>query len=163
MQCVFGLSIAQRLSAQKNPPPLISLCSVIDNPDTYNGQIIRFHGFLDTDGFEYTTIFDRQCNKGVSPWTSAKSNRRKDVKAFNRALNAQHPGAPHDEISAIFMGRFEYDSQASPTRRRLFEILAVENLVISKEGSIKSVDPAAEPGRSSSLHESGHANPPIQR
>jgi hypothetical protein len=158
MQCAFGLLIAQPRSAKNNPSAVISLCSVIDNPDTYNGKIIRVHGYLDTDGFEYTTIFDRQCNKGVSPWTSTKSNKRKDVKTFNLALDAQHPGAPHDEISAIFLGRFEYDPQASPTRRRLFEILAVENLVISKAGSIKAVDPVVDPGGSSSLHESGHTN-----
>jgi hypothetical protein len=162
VQCALAMLNAQPLSSKGNPPLAVSLCNVLEHPDAFSGKIIRFRGNLDTDGFEYTTIFDAQCNQGVSPWTSKKSNRRSDVRAFNRALDAQRPGAPHDEISAEFVGRFEYDPQASPTRRRLFEILAVQNLVISKEGPPRVVNPAVDTAGSSSTHESGHEDSPVR-
>jgi hypothetical protein len=132
---------------QDSPPTLVSLCRVFENPQLYNGQLLRFHARASTDGIEHTTLFDPKCNKGVSPWTTDESDRRPDVEAFNRAIEAQKPGRPEDVISADFIGRFEYEPQRGLTRSRLFEIREVKNLVVAK-------------GTGKSIKGSGGANPP---
>ena len=184
----FQILFIHPAAVGQDTPILVSLCRVFENPKHFHGQLLRFHAYASTDGIEYTTLFDPKCNKGVSPWTTDETDRRPDVDAFNRAIEAQKPGRPEDVISADFIGRFEYEPKRGLTRSRLFEIREVMNLVVSKpngksiKGSgganpprsteaakkvVSSIESRAKPIDQPSgvqlSHESGHVDPPKQQ
>ena len=135
----YACSSVTSLQGQKagDDTKLVSLCYVVLHPAQYNGRLIRFFAYASTDGFEFESLFDPKCNKGVVPWTSVESDKRDDIMAFNRAMNAQANKPKHDDVTAIFYGRFEYDQTTDNlARRRLFEILRVESLRVKEAGGI---------------------------
>jgi hypothetical protein len=129
----FGILMAQSRPVNMRLPDMISLCQVIEHPIDYDGQLIRFRAIATTDGFEFSTLSDPNCNRGVPLWSSEESDKKKDVRAFNKAMESQSKKNIHDHISAVFWGKFEYSPTAgNVTRRMLFEIMGVQDLKVSK-------------------------------
>lgn len=141
----FGKTMQSQSKQESSKPKIISLCEIIEHPSKFNRRIVHFRANAITDGFEYTSLVDPVCGKGVAPWSSEKSDRREDVKAFNHAVESQNRGVPHQQISAIFFGRFEFHPSATnPTKRRLFEIKRVEKLEVSS-APVDAAGPQKEP------------------
>jgi hypothetical protein len=130
--CLGGSMRAQLKPQNSRLSKIISLCEIIKHPAEFNGRFVHFRANAITDGFEYTSLVDPECNEGVAPWSSEKADKRRDVKAFNHAIESQSRGVPHQQITATFGGRFEFHPSArNPTKRRLFEIIRVEGLEVS--------------------------------
>ena len=143
--CLGGSMRAQLKPENSRLSKIISLCEIIKHPAEFNGRFVHFRANAITDGFEYTSLVDPECNEGAAPWSSEKSDRREDVKAFNHAVESQNRGVPHQQISAIFFGRFEFHPSATnPTKRRLFEIKRVEKLEVSS-APVDAAGPQKEP------------------
>ena len=125
-----GLPFGQASGQPNGTPDVVSLCDVLARPETFSGKLIRFRASVSTDGFEFTTLYDPSCNQGVGPWSSEATDTHQDVKEFNRAVDAQSPGAKHQRIEGTFTGLFSYDSQATNVTKRR-EILKVDDLKVS--------------------------------
>ncbi len=115
-------------------PISTTVCDLVRNPAKYSGERVRFHANVSSDGFEYSSLFDPNCDTvGLSfGFFSEDWDKDAKLKKFDKALE-QMSRAKQPTISATFTGRFTYSpNNTNVTKRRMFEITEVDDLHLKR-------------------------------
>lgn len=158
--CVFGVvTFAASVIAQEQTYIKVTLCEVGSSPGKYDNHLISVKAQYDSDGMEWEGLSDANCsNRGMALQILGKAVGKN---ALERALHGGYPGTVDKVVTGTFSGIFHWNPENH--RPRMLEVQRIEDIVAKHTGSPQTTgtQPSTQsPPGGTSLHESGHVDPP---
>jgi len=106
-----------------------TICSVVESPLRYDGELIEVEGFLSSDGIEHMSLYSKAC---AESWILVvpESRRPRELGALKSEIANGSRGTLDKEISGTFVGIFEWRLLARQHRR--IDLLSATNLKIKR-------------------------------
>ncbi|QOY90652.1 hypothetical protein [Paludibaculum fermentans] len=124
----FAVSaLGQQPTSHDVQPIATTLCEIVAHPEKFANKRVMFKASFESDGLEHSILNHSGCKVGIIPYPAADGEKRPDVEALDKAIEAGAPGTTDKSVAAIFTGRFLW----KPPSKRILEIEGVSELRIS--------------------------------
>jgi hypothetical protein len=110
-------------------PIAVTVCEVVERPESYQGKLLKVSASVMSDGLEHTVLIDQACpGRGLAPETSGELPEVPGIADLNDAIFDKHsqPGTGDKDLSAVFVGTFEWRPKQIP--RWVLHVSQVSNV-----------------------------------
>jgi hypothetical protein len=111
-QALLASVLTVAIFAYGEEPIRTNVCAIVHNPTKFNGKLVSFGAFYESDGIEHSILLDEaSCRWGIAPIFPQKLPGEDELE---NALFMDYPGTRNKVIHATWMGRFRYRPNRIP-------------------------------------------------
>jgi hypothetical protein len=111
-QLVLATLFTAAIFAGGQKPIRTTVCAIVYSPRRFDGKLVQFGAFYESDGIEHSILLDEaSCKWGIAP---RFPERLAGEDELEKALFTDYPGTRNKVIHATWTGRFHYHPKRIP-------------------------------------------------